>query len=274
MAWHLRIVTVGLLLFCAGCVQFSPQFLLGSSFDRALLLWEQGLILEAREAALMVGPDDPVYSKARVLLVKIKSLSREVAREHKELGEDYEKAGIESMAIKEYRRSLLFNPSNTVVARKLKWLEEGGTAVEAEAQKRSKPKKKSKKKKVKSKAAETDLEATANTHYMRGKVYLESTAYPEAIEEFNTAREFVPDFLDTAALLERAEKRLELQIDRHFKKGISYFQKEEMELAVEEWNSVLRLKPSHKDALEYRGRAELIMERIKSIKERQDRQVK
>jgi len=273
MAWHLRIVTAGLLLLCAGCVQFSPQFLLGSSFDRALLLWEQGLIIEAREAALMVGPDEPVYKEARVLLVKIKSLSLEVAREHKELGEDYEKAGIESRAIKEYRRSLLFNPSNTVVARKLKWLEEGGTAVEVGAQKLSKPKKKSKKK-TKKKRGAVAPEVNANTHYMRGKVYLESTAYPEAIEEFNAAREFVPDFLDTAALLERAEKRLELQIDRHFKKGISYFQKEEMELAVEEWDSVLRLKPSHKDALEYKGRAELIMERIKSIKERQDRQVK
>jgi tetratricopeptide (TPR) repeat protein len=173
------------------------------------------------------------------------------------------------MAIKEYRASLLFNPSNALVARKLKRLEEGGTALEVGAWKLSKPRKKSKRVKGK-----TDLKASANTHYMRGKVYLESTAYPEAIEEFNTAREFVPDFLDTATLLERTEKRLELQIDRHFKKGISYFQKEEMKLAVEEWDSVLRLRPSHKDAEEYKGRAELIMERVKSIKERQGRQEK
>ncbi len=270
MVWPLRIVALGLLLFSAGCMQFTPQFLMGSNYQRAELLWEQGLILEARDAALSVGTEEKAYKEARALLVKIKALSLEVAREHMELGEDYEKAGILPKAIKEYRTSLLFNPANALVKRRLKWLEDGVVGPVSAEQKRRKAKKRKKQKEIE----EADPEVSANIHYMRGKIYLESMAYLKAIIEFDTVDELMPGFLDTEALLERAIKGRELQVDRHFKKGISYFQKEEMELAVEEWNSVLRLKPSHKDAQEYKGRAEQIIEQIKSIKERQDRQLK
>ena len=283
MAWRLRAAVVTLLLFSVGCVQFTPPFLMGTKYERAELLWSQGLILEANEVALMVGEKDPEYEKSRKLLEKIKVLTLEVAKEHMELGEDYEKAGIAPKAIKEYRTSLKFNPENLLVKGKLKRLEEGvgvvGPVTTLEEMRKAKKRiMKAKKKRINKRRKELekieqiDPEVSANIHYMRGKIYLESMAYSEAIIEFKAVNEQLPVFLDTKVLLERAVKGLELQVDRHFNKGISYFQKEEMELAVEEWSSVLRLNPEHEDAKEYKKRAEQIIERIKSIKERQDKQ--
>ncbi len=281
MAWHLRVTVVTLLLFIAGCVQYTPQFLMGSKYERAELLWRQGFIMEAREAALLIGEQEPGHKKASKLLKKVRTLSLEVSREHMELGEDYEKAGIVPKAIMEYRTSLKFNPANLLVKGKLNRLEEGVvepiTTVE-EMRKVKKKIKKAKKKREKERRKEIakikkiDPEVGANIHYMRGKIYLESMAYTEAINEFNTVNDLLPVFLDTKGLLERAVKGREHQVDRHFKKGISYFQKEEMELAVEEWDSVLRLDPTHPNAKEYKKRAEQIIERIKIIKERQDKQ--
>ncbi len=278
MVWHLRLILVALLLTAAGCVQFTPQFLMGSNHKRAELLWRQGLIIEAREAALMVKRKEPGYKEARLLLAKIKPLSLELAREHMELGEDYYKAGIPLKALSEFRLSLRYNPNNALVKGKLRRLVEG-VPVTVKREKKAKAGKKVRRraKKRKRKAVEADEigpEVGANIHYMRGKIYLESMAYPKAIVEFKAARKLIPGFLDTGELLKRSVKGLDRQIDRHFNKGISYFQKEEMERAVEEWSIVLRLDPFHKDAQEYKGRAERIIVRIKKIKERQDKKVK
>ncbi len=271
MAWPLRFILLALLFAIAGCVQFTPQFLMGSNYEKAELLWQQGLILEARETALMVGKKEPEYKEARALLSRIKPLSLEVAREHMELGEDYDKAGITLKAIKEYRLSLRYNPANTFVKGKLRRLVEGAAA---DVNRENVEKKRRKAKKRKKKIEESDPEVSANIHYMRGKIYLDSLAYTEAIVEFEAVTALMPGFLDARILLGRAIKGRDYQVDRHFKKGISYFQKEEMELAVEEWSIVLRLNPSHQEAKEYKGRAEQIIERIKKIKERQDKEVK
>jgi len=75
--------------------------------------------------------------------------------------------------------------------------------------------------------------------------------------------------MNTTDLLARAKKERDKAVDIRFRKGIAYFQSEEMEMAIKEWEAVLELDPSNKVAADYKYRAEVIMERLKRIREKQ-----
>lgn len=247
-----------------GCVQLSPRYLNGPEYERALVLYENGLIIEARDKAEAIGKDDPDYTSSRKLIADINSLTPILAKEHAELGRMYEKAGVFPSAIKAYELSLKFNPVNSPVHKRLQLLYEAARDSEKAEALRStyrsdaRPKKQEK----------FDPEALADAHYSQGKAYLESGEYSNAIDELNAAVKLLPGYLDAKALLGRAILEKERAIDQHFKKGIRYFQEEEMELAVKEWDAVLELDPDNEKAAEYKARAAAIIERIKSIKEK------
>lgn len=263
-------------LLMAGCVQFTPEYVKGTDLERARLLYENGHLIEARELAMRIPKDDMLYRPAQRLIDDVNSISREVAREHMELGEDYERAGIIPAAIREYKISLKYNPNNLLVHRKLAFLAGGGSPEAASPGPRPAVEKKpadtaAKKsaKSVKKEVPRTSPEEFASEHYMRGKVYLESKAFHLAIKEFNSVLDVLPSFMDTETLLEEAVKGKDRMVDFHFKRGINFFQQEEISLAIREWDIVLALEPENKDAEDYKKRAETILERLQKIKERQ-----
>ncbi|MBE7414543.1 MAG: hypothetical protein HS130_04630 [Deltaproteobacteria bacterium] len=271
-----RLSMIALLVFMAGCVQMSSRYAQGTEYDRAVLLYESGRLSEAREKAGRIPKGDPNYKASRKLLQDINSISMQLSRRHMELAEDYERAGILSKAAAEYRDSLRHNPENLLAKRKLELVTEAmrsGGAPQRTAASRGAPPQAVKKaaanpataaKRILSKDdAPEDL---ANIHYLKGKVYFESSAYHRAIEEFTAALRIVPSYMNAKDLLEKAVSERDKAVEKHLRNGIAYFQSEEMELAIKEWDMVLELDPSNRVAADYKYRAEVILERFERIR--------
>lgn len=243
------------LLFLSGCATLTPRYIVGSGLERARILYENGQLAEARETAAGLARGDPDYSKAQALLVEIKAVSVALSKHHAGLGREYEKAGILRLAISEYKRSLRLDPSDAAVRRRLALI--GGTLGAPHVSPGD------------NRALDPHTLETVNASYMKGKAYLDAGAFNEAIVEFEAVLEILPSDTDTKKLIAEAVRRFDEAVDLHFKKGISYFEKEEMALAIKEWDVVLALDPKHAKADDYKKRAELIMERLEKIKKRQ-----
>lgn len=237
------------LLLSAGCARLTPAYLFSSDLAKARILYEDGDILGAREKAESIGRKDPGYKGAKRLLTDVNSIAAKISREHMEIAEHYYNSGIYHTALSHYKTALLYNPKNQYVKNRIALLSA-----------RLKP------------AAENSKSAspaeTAKRRYESGKVYLEAGDYPNAIEEFSSALKFVPNYLDAKDLLSTALKLKASAIEAHIRKGMDYFQTEEMDLAIEEWDAVLELDPMNKTALDYRARARTILERLEKIKDR------
>jgi tetratricopeptide (TPR) repeat protein len=255
MAWYLRLMVLAALLPLFGCATLTPRYITGSALERARILYENGRLREAKEVAAGLGQGDPEYSKAQRLIVKIKAVSAKLSREHAEVGREYEKAGIRRSAISEYKKSVRLDPSNATARRRLARL---GVALPSP---RVSP--------DGTPVLDTHTLEAVNARYMKGKAYLDAGAFNDAIVEFKAVLEILPSDTDTKELMAEAVRRLDEAVDFHFKKGINYFEKEEMALAIKEWDTVLALDSNNVKAGEYKKRAELIMERLEKIKKRQ-----
>ncbi len=244
-----------MLLFLSGCVMLTPRYIAGSRFERARMLYEDGRLVEAATLAATIDKASPDYRKAQGLGTEILTVSAKLAARHASLGREYEEAGIIPVAISEYRKSLELDPSNTTVGRRLALLEAarraGGLFSGDE------------------RATFPETLETVDARYMKGRAYLGAGDFKEAIAEFKAVLRILPSDTDTRRLLATAGKGLSELVDLHFKKGISYFEKEEMFLAIKEWDIVLELDSGNVKADEYKKRAELILERLKKIKQRQ-----
>lgn len=245
-------------LALGGCVKLSPRYIGGSEYTRAVMLYEQGYLLDARDIASVVPQESADFKSARKLIADINSVAIAVSRRHMEIGDEYENAGILNSAISEYKTALEFNPADQLIKERL---EEANGELALKSLGKQAPRKNQ---------AKDDPEAFAGTHYQKGKAYLDSKAYARAVDEFTLVLKAMPgSYLDTRALLTKARKERDREADVRLKRGIAYFQKEELELAVKEWDGVLEIDPGNKKAEDYKKRAEVIMERIRKIKENQ-----
>jgi tetratricopeptide (TPR) repeat protein len=260
MGSYFRLSAV-LLLLLSGCSQTLMGYTGASQFERAMYYYENGRLSDARDKARAITRENPDYKAARKLIEDINAISMQLARRHMEMGEDLEKAGIYNRALFEYRESLKYNPSNILALKKVETISDalrsGGKPSQADKRQARKNNK------------EEQPEDIANTHYLKGKIYLDSRAYAKAIEEFTSVLKILPAYMNTKDLLSRARKERDKAVDERFRKGIAYFQNEEMEMAIKEWEAVLELDPSNKVAADYKYRAEVIMERLKRIREKQ-----
>ncbi len=271
-ALRFRFLAIAALLALAGCVQLSPDYLKveltrdyfkGSTSTRAELLYKSGYLVEARRLADTVSRDDPDYKAAQKLKSDIASVLEDISIRHTELGEDYENAEIYPAALREYGEALKLNPSNHTARARIKelraYLDEGKRPAQPAATA----------KKSDRSDDNDDPSFIANMHYNKGRIYLSSGTYNKAIDEFNLVLKYIPGHADAKKLLERARAERENSISAHFKKGIGYFEAEQMELAIKEWDVVLELDPDNKTAADYRSRADAIIKQLKKIREKQ-----
>ena len=262
-------------------LQMDARYMNGTDYQKALMLYEKGLLLEARSKAREVASDDAEYRYASRLITSINSVAITIAREHKELGETYDRAGIYEKAAYEYRQSLKYNPLNAKLSRRVA---EFDAAVREKRRPESfvsslnpapaEPQKKpvtiaQPATKQKEKLPDTAPENKADAHYTRGKTYLEAEEYARAEGEFTLALSFVPDYLNAREMRDISVKERKKAVETHLRNGISYFQDEEMELAIKEWETVLRFDPNNDDAKDYKYRAEIILERLRNIRGQQ-----
>jgi len=256
------------------------RYLQGSEYQKALLLYEKGLLMEARAKARKVGRADPEWRDASRLISSINSVIITIAREHKELGETYDRAGIYEKAAAEYRLSLKFNPLNHELTRRLAEFSAAkleGRRPETFASSLNPDKDEAGKKQVKNamkpkpkkKPVDSDQDNKAEVHYTRGKTYFEAGEYARAEGEFALVVNMAPDYLDARKMRELSAKEKKKAVEEHLRNGINYFQEEEMELAIKEWETVLRFDPDNEDAKDYKYRAEVILERLRNIRGQQ-----
>ncbi|MBI5969869.1 MAG: hypothetical protein HY884_01790 [Deltaproteobacteria bacterium] len=237
----------------AGCMRLAPTYLFSSVLEKARLLYEDGAILDAREKAEAIGRKDPDYKAAKRLLTNINSIALKVSREHMEIAEHYYNSGIYETALSEYKTALRYNPKNQYVKNRVAFLS-ARLKSPAETGKNSTP------------------ASLAKRHYQSGRVYLDAEDWPNAIVEFSSALKSVPNYMDAKELLSTALEYKASAIDSHLKQGMDYFQTEDMDLAIEEWDAVLELDPKNKTAGDYRARAMTILDRLEKIKDRDVKQ--
>jgi len=280
-----------------GCVQLTPEYLQGGEYEKAVILYNNGLLKEARHRAELVEKADPDYAAARRLLARIRSLSSRLAKRHMLLGAEYERAGVYKRALKEYRISLKYKPSDKKLLRRTEALaaalkKEGlaGLAskrarARAAAMRRARAKARAKAAaKKRKKAAKDAPSSTANTadgrtqakdpstekaaRYAKAKLFIEAGDYSKAIEELNAVLDIDPGYEEAEALLENAVEERDREVEGFIHKGMLYFNAEEMDLAIREWDRALELDPDNEKAADYRSRAEVILEQVRRIREK------
>lgn len=248
-----------ILIISYGCTQLTPRYLTASAYEKSLILYNEGSLVEAREKLAGIKKGEFDYKEAQELLLRIDRSALKFAERHRELGEEYERVSLYSVAAKEYRIALKFDPANQILQKRLKAAEEGKSSLQQE---KEPPKESSKGKKTLS------PDILAEEHYITGVTLLESKQYAKAIDAFETVLKLVPSYRDTEKLLALSKKERDEIVETHLKNGIAYFQKEELELATKEWDIVLELDSLNKTAIDYKARAEAIMEKMKDIRER------
>lgn len=262
---------ISLLLLQAGCAQTSIKYLVASDYDRAVILFDNGMLSEARQKAQAIPKDDPSYAASAKLLSDINDLSLQVSRRHLALAEDYEKAGAYKAAVSEYNTVLSYNPSIQYARERAAILTEAikeGRRLDLDQSRAA-----SLVQKKKNRRDERDdkeyAEASAGAHYSKGMAYLDTKAYAKAMEELTLALKYSPNYRDARQLFNNAVKERDMAAQEHIKKGITFFQAEELDLAIREWDYALEIDPDNEVAADYRRRAEVILERLKNIRERQ-----
>ncbi len=260
-------------------IQTSPSYIRASHYERAFLLYEQGFLSEARKQALKVGEKESRYQEARNLLKKIDRLFFWLSSEHIEIGKLYEQAGVFGAAIDEFTAALRLNPNNKKIEKRLDALkagdlsyieEERATFLKSQREKEERVRKVERRRERSQRAVAQEKvkatpEALAFEHYRRGVVHLDADKLAMAIDEFEAVTRVLPSYRDAGALLDKVRKRRDREVDIYLKKGISYFQEEELEKAIEAWEMVLELDPGNETALDYKARAERVMSRLREI---------
>ena len=249
---HFKPLILTVLLMISGCTQLMPRYYTASDYEKALILYGEGQLTPAKEKLLNRKKESLDYKAAQELLIKIERLSLILAERYNAISEEYERANMFDLAAKNYRFALQFDPSNQVIQKRLKTAEQQPAPSEEIKPKKGKDAVKS--------------EILAEGHYKKGAAFLEAKKYNMAITEFNITLKIVPSHTYAMSFLATAKKEREDAIDMHLKKGIDYFQKEELELAIKEWDAALDIDPWDKTALDYRARAEVILEKIKEVK--------
>lgn len=261
----LTIVVFG--FFLSGCAGVGPDYLLATDYRQAEILFEAGFIPQAREKAGAVTADDPDFVRAKALLKDINTLALKLSREHMEMAEAYEKAGLLKKAMGEYTAALRYNPSNHWARKQLALL---GKIPRGEGPGEPMPGLEEIKKELrKAKKKEMGPEKKAARHYAKGKFYFISGKYNKAIKHFTASLKDMPDYKDADVFLRLARLERKNLIDFHIKQGVTFFQREELEKAVKEWDRVLAMDPKNAEAAGYKKRAEAVEKKVKKIKDKQ-----
>ncbi len=96
-----------------------------------------------------------------------------------------------------------------------------------------------------------------------GIAYRKAGKLKKAIAAFRQALKLEPKNTEAANQLQETQNELNALIDLHLKQGIKYFTQENLQDAISEWNIVLELDPSNKEAADYKERAQRKLDALK-----------
>ncbi|MBW1980604.1 MAG: tetratricopeptide repeat protein [Deltaproteobacteria bacterium] len=100
-------------------------------------------------------------------------------------------------------------------------------------------------------------------HYRLGLALLEKGDYLEARSHFKRALTFDQQCTLCRRYLQKCEATYK---SIHYRKGIQYFEAEDLEKAIHEWQLVKQLDPHYKQVQSYLNRAATLLEKIRKLK--------
>ncbi len=86
----------------------------------------------------------------------------------------------------------------------------------------------------------------------------------EHLESLRILRTIDKNFRDVSKLIASTEVFLQQEADAHYRKGISYFLSEKLDMAIQEWEEVLRLSPNHLQAKKDLRNARRLRQKMKN----------
>ncbi len=106
----------------------------------------------------------------------------------------------------------------------------------------------------------------ARTFYQKGLAAKKAGEALPAIESFRAALDYDPDCFECEQTLTKLETQFK---EIHYKNGIRYFEKEELDKAIAEWEMVYRLDPDYENV---RKNIELARRLLKKLEEMEQKQ--
>jgi tetratricopeptide (TPR) repeat protein len=102
-----------------------------------------------------------------------------------------------------------------------------------------------------------------DSHFQLGLIQFESDQYLPAKASFESAMSYDASCPMCPDYIEKSEATFK---EKHYNLGIHYFGKEQLEKAIFEWQQVADLDPGYKDVSSNLNKAQLLHERLESIK--------
>jgi len=97
--------------------------------------------------------------------------------------------------------------------------------------------------------------------YQKGIKLLKQNKHLEALALFESTSK---NYKDTSQVIANLKKSIKTLAEQHYKKGVVYYVKEEIEKAISEWEATIKLIPLHKEANENLRRARSLLDKLKA----------
>ena len=108
--------------------------------------------------------------------------------------------------------------------------------------------------------------ADADKFVQTGTAQLNNGDVNQAIASFKKALKANPKHAKAAQQLQQAEQKKADLIDEHLRRGIAYFNGDQLEQAMQEWKQVLALDADHAKALDYKQRTQVRLDALRQKK--------
>ncbi|PIE35806.1 hypothetical protein CSA56_02685 [candidate division KSB3 bacterium] len=95
-----------------------------------------------------------------------------------------------------------------------------------------------------------------------GLAQLEAGDVAKAIAFCEKAAKLAPNNLKAAKCLQDARLQRDEMVEKALRKGIAYFEEDELEAAMKQWEYVLDLDPSHKKAQDYKEQTQIRLDAL------------
>ncbi len=113
----------------------------------------------------------------------------------------------------------------------------------------------------------TALEYLYKSHFEQAMALFEKEDYLSAKKEFEACLQFKQD---SQQCREYAVKCEQMYMDLHYNKGVSYFGKEQLSEAIQEWELVQAVDPGYKKVEDHINKAKALLKRLEEIKKTQE----
>ena len=113
----------------------------------------------------------------------------------------------------------------------------------------------------------TALEYLYKSHFEQAMMLFEKEDYLSAKKEFEACLQFKQD---SQQCREYAVKCEQTYMDLHYNKGVSYFGKQQLSEAIQEWELVQAVDPGYKKVEDHINKAKALLKRLEEIKKTQE----